>query len=326
MLIRHNRVHEKKNNPDPPKKKKKEVSLLESLTGYDYDHDKERKIKCYMEGCTKRFKRQYDFERHLMSEHPEEYQHYLSERKEDGDEEEEEEEREEEEEEENQQNQHQYQYQDQGDGDDEVEEGEGEDGEEEEEEDINDVLDEDDILEDDDFINEQEFQFLNENSMVLDEESLEIINHDLMVNANEEEEEDNDDENVVEEKENDKVEKEGHSHQYQYQEEEEEVRDGSVSNSHSTGSESQYSIRTTTSGISRSHQRSRDALDEVFDESIMLEKEKHNHYHEFNKRKYDIKETRSSSAKRIKKDKKEKELIPVINEEQYEAYLNYGRK
>jgi len=44
------------------------------------------------------------------------------------------------------------------------------------------------------------------------------------------------------------------------------------------------------------------------------------------KRKYDIKEKRTSPSKKNKKIKKENESIPIINEEQYEAYLNYGRK
>jgi hypothetical protein len=86
MLIRHNRVHEKK--PDQEhKKKRKEATLIEKLTGYDYDQ--ERKIKCYMEGCTKRFKRQYDFERHLMAEHIEEYHRYMEALEEEEEEEEE---------------------------------------------------------------------------------------------------------------------------------------------------------------------------------------------------------------------------------------------
>jgi len=113
----------------------------------------------------------------------------------------------------------------------------------------------------------------------------------------------------------------------------EDIKDNQNNSDYELETESQtsknISSSTTTSvtnSKSHSHQRVRDAIDEIIEESIKME--------EFNeiidsKRKFKTiaaGEKRTSPAKRNKKNSKKEENIPIINEEQYEAYLSYGRK
>jgi len=326
MLIRHNRVHEKKPNQEN-KKKKKEVSILEKLTGYDYDQ--ERKIKCYMEGCTKRFKRQYDFERHLMAEHIEEYHRYIKNKQE-------------------------------KENADEIEEEDDDDNDEENiDDDNNDIIDclslnqegmNIDLVEDEESLKMiEEDLMLNGNEEEEEgEEEEEVSEEEEEIKENEKNEIDNEnyDSNI-----NNIVNKEGKIIEKEKENDESQTTINTI-NSITTTSTSTISNTNTTSNTSfvsnssnqnqnqnthhththshshhRHHQKVRDALDEVIEESLRLEEYKPS----FDlKRKFDYisDEKRYSSPKKNKNKTKEVvvENIPIINEEQYEAYLSYGRK
>jgi ABC-type antimicrobial peptide transport system permease subunit len=158
----------------------------------------------------------------------------------------------------------------------------------------------------------------NQKTIELDEESLEMIEHDLMVDENEDEEDNVNNNNNNDDDDNDNK---------------EDIKDNQNNSDYELETESQtsknISSSTTTSvtnSKSHSHQRVRDAIDEIIEESIKME--------EFNeiidsKRKFKTiaaGEKRTSPAKRNKKNSKKEENIPIINEEQYEAYLSYGRK